>query len=1061
MSIRHESERMTSQAGSDPPVAAPPVPGIRLLRTLRGHGTRIGQIAWSPDGSQIASVSHAGTLRLWDARYGELSHRCPGEQTLRCLAFDPTGRTIALSGTMGGVYLWTSKGEKTEMDFEDSQGSVSALTFDRTGEFLAGGTRRGTIKVWQAATGRLAGSLKSHSTSVYGLAACDDLLVSGDYDNKIALWDWRKRRPLELYNWGANGGVLCLASSSAGDTVATGNVDRTVRIWKPRTATIRTLEGHTQPTFGVSFSGDGRLVASKSDDDTVRIWRAETGACLATIPAPTANHWWAQGTAFHPTLPLLATVSSADLTWEDSDNIIHVWELDLGVLLREPAQPTTAHYVNAKVVLVGDTGVGKSGLSLVLNGQEFEPTESTAGRRVWTLSSEEVETDHRRQTRETLLWDLAGQPGYRVIHQLHLGEVAVALLVFDARSETDPLAGVRHWERALRLAQQRQGPASVPMKKFLVSARVDRGTVSVSKERLAALLEEHGMDGYFETSAKEGRGVAELREAIGQAIEWNALPEVSSSLVFGEIKAWLLATKRAGLLIAQSSQLRDEFVRLNPDLARREPLLRQQLDTCIGRLENRDLIRRLSFGDYVLLQSELLDAYASAIVNAAKEEPDGLGSIAEDIVLAGRFFVPDDQRIRDRGQEQLILHATVEELVRHELALREGSADGRHLVFPSQFNRDYEDAPEPKGKALAITFDGPVQSLYSTLTVRLGHSGLFSTGRWEMWRNAAVFTAKVGGRCGLYLHEFAEGRGRLVMFYDRHDGMSPTDETRFHFEEFVLAHCRQRALHDSLDIVRFFVCSGCGEPVPDAYVKRLRGKGVSGFDCPCGSRVSLAEPSDRLRFTSRVEAMERAADGRRNFEAFVESARGETRTPSFSEWAEDERVTLAIVFTDIVASTALTEALKDEGMNEVRRAHFAQSRALIDRFKGREIKTIGDSFMAAFKSVEKALDYARALQAQPGHPEVKVRAGIHIGAMHVEENDVFGGTVNFAARVVGAINGAEIWISDRAKQDLASGGARQHRRLSWERHQVEMKGFPGTFVLWSLRSSAMNTDSTT
>jgi hypothetical protein len=110
------------------------------------------------------------------------------------------------------------------------------------------------------------------------------------------------------------------------------------------------------------------------------------------------------------------------------------------------------------------------------------------------------------------------------------------------------------------------------------------------------------------------------------------------------------------------------------------------------------------------------------MVNMAKEEPDGLGSLAEEIALAGRFFVPKEQKVTDPGQKQLLLHATVEELVRRDLALRENADDGRYLVFPSQSNRDYEDAPEPRGKEVAITFDGPVQSLYSTLAVRLGHS---------------------------------------------------------------------------------------------------------------------------------------------------------------------------------------------------------------------------------------------------------------------------------------------------------------------------------------------------
>jgi len=686
---------------------------------------------------------------------------------------------------------------------------------------------------------------------------------------------------------------------------------------------------------------------------------------------------------------------------------------------------------------------------LVLNGQAYKETDSTAGRHVWTFDSREVKVgENVMQTRETLLWDLAGQPGYRVIHQLHLNEVAVALVVFDARSETDPLAGVRHWERALRLALQRQGTVDMPMKKFLVSARNDRGGVSIGEDRLQAILKEFGFAGYFKTSAKEGWQIKELRAAIAKAIEWEKLPEVSSSQLFATIKSFLLEVKKTGQLLVPAGQLYDEFACQHTDTAAKVANLRDQFATCIGRLENRDLIRRLTFGGYVLLQPELLDAYASAMVNAAKEEPDGLGSLAEETALAGKFFVPKEQRVADPGQEQLLLHATVEELVRHDLALRENAEDARYLMFPSQFNRDYEDAPEPKGKAVAITFEGPVQSLYSTLAVRLGHSGLFTTGRAEMWRNAAVFTAKAGGKCGLFLHEFAEARGRLILFFDK----EASSETRFHFEEFVLAHARRRALDDTVELVRFFVCVECSTPVPDAYVEMRRKKGLKHFDCPCGARVSLAEPKERLHFESKLEAMDKFADRQRDFEAFVVSAKGETSTQSFQKWAGGMRVTLAIVFTDVVGSTALGEEIRDEAMNLVRQAHFARSRKLICQFEGREIKTIGDSFMTAFKCVDFALDYVLALQSDTGHPQVQIRAGIHIGPMQVEEGDVFGGTVNFAARVVGAIKGAEIWLSGRAKEDIDSVGAMRHKLLVWQQHGgVQMKGFTGAFTLWSVR----------
>lgn len=120
-----------------------------------------------------------------------------------------------------------------------------------------------------------------------------------------------------------------------------------------------------------------------------------------------------------------------------------------------------------------------------------------------------------------------------------------------------------------------------------------------------------------------------------------------------------------------------------------------------------------------------------------------------------------------------------------------------------------------------------------------------------------------------------------MIFYDHHDGQSPSDETRFHFEEFVLAHAHRRALDGTVELVRFFVCANCGDPVPDSYVKRLRDRGVKEFDCPCGTKVSLAESKERLRYTSKVSSVEQSADRQRDFEMFVESARGETSTPDF------------------------------------------------------------------------------------------------------------------------------------------------------------------------------------
>jgi hypothetical protein len=75
-----------------------------------------------------------------------------------------------------------------------------------------------------------------------------------------------------------------------------------------------------------------------------------------------------------------------------------------------------------------------------------------------------------------------------------------------------------------------------------------------------------------------------------------------------------------------------------------------------------------------------------------------------------------------------------------------------------------------------------------------------------------VFTARAGGKCRLFLHHFAEGQGRPVLFFP-HDHSSA--ETRFRLEEVVLAQAKRRALDGTVEPVGFIVCADCGDPVPD------------------------------------------------------------------------------------------------------------------------------------------------------------------------------------------------------------------------------------------------------
>jgi GTPase SAR1 family protein len=851
-------------------------PGITLRRTLRGHKDRVCGLAWTPDGTRLVSASADGALKIWNLDSGEVLNTLQGYKCdVYPVAVTPDGRRAVTGLGNDSLRVWDLDLGRELRTLNGHKGSVHAVVVTPNGRRAVTGSEDFTLKVWDVDSGEEVRTLHGHSHLVYGVAVTPDgrRVVSASADKTLKVWDLESGAELRTLA-GHQQDVNAVAITPDGRRIVSASDDRTLKVWdllsgRPE----RTLEAHIKFVVGVSCSPDSRLLGSLGWDDSLKVWDWASGRVVAsieehsgtTVPAPLA---------FHPRLPLLASYGGK------GSKVVQLWELDYAALLGPATGAAAAQavqYTNAKVVLVGDSGVGKSGLALVLAGQGFQPTESTHGRHVWVLDGRTVPVQNGEEIRETLLWDLAGQPGYRLIHQLHLNEVAVALVVIDARSETDAFAGVRHWDRALRQALRVQGAAALPLKKFLVAARADRGGVAASAQRIANLVREHGFDAFFETSAKEGWQVAELAEAIRGAIDWQALPRVNSNELFQRLKRFLVAEKEAGRLLATADELYGRLLQSADDLAD-SPLLGAQFDTCIGRVEARDLIRRLNFGNLVLLQPEMLDAYASALVNAAKDEPDGLGCIAEGAARAAAFRMPADERIQDREQERLLLIATIEDMLRHEIALREEPEDGPQLVFPSQFSRDWEEAPDPPGKAVVFTFEGPVLNVYATLAVRLSHSGLFA--RDEMWRNAAAYRARDGGRCGVYLREFGEGRAELTLFFDPAVGA----DTRATFEDYVYAHLRRRALSETIVRRRVFRCPNCDTPVPDAYARARLERGYTGITCGvCETSVPLVDRSEeeRRRDSPAVAEMDHTADAARDRSAAVLTLEGKRQTQDF------------------------------------------------------------------------------------------------------------------------------------------------------------------------------------
>ena len=874
-------------------------PGFMLRHTLRGHEDAICRIAWSPNGRILASPSKDKSIRLWDVETGTQLRTLIGHtKIVYSVAWSPDGKMLASGSEDRTIRLWDAQTGQPLQTLIGHTDFVYSVAWSPDGKVLASGSADQTIRLWDAQTGQPLRTLIGHTDFVYSVAWSPDgkVLASSSHDQTIRLWDTQIGQPLRTLI-GHTDFVYSVAWSPDGKVLASSSHDQTIRLWDTQIGQpIQILEVQIKFVNNISFSHDGRLMASKSDDETVRIWRVDTWETVGILPEATSGSL-ITGLAFHPTAPILATLG-------EEDTVIRIWDLDIATLLGIAPTIRSVHYTNAKVVLVGDSGVGKSGLGLVLAGQPFVPTDSTHGRNVWTFDSCQVTlANNRQENRETLLWDLAGQSGYRLVHQLHLNDVAVALLVFDSRSETDPFAGVDYWLRALHMAWRVQGDSAIPMKKFLVAARTDRGGKSISRERVDALLQAWAIDGYFETSAKEGLNIAELAEAIKKAIHWNTLPKVTSTELFQRLKAFLVAEKEAGRLLSTSQGLYRALLKAEKDLADSEKLF-AQFETCIGRVVSQGLIRRLSFGNLVLLQPELLDAYASALVNAVRDEPDGFGNILEEKVRACEFAMPTYMRIADKEQEKLLLIAMVEDMLRYEIASREQGDDGAYLVFPSQSTRTNPALHNPEGKTVIFRFEGPIQNIYATLAVRLSHSGLFV--KKDLWKNGATYTTRMGGIYGLFLENIAEGLAELTLFFEQ----GAREEISFHFEEYVAVHLQRRALPGTIQRRRIFVCPDCGTSLNDLMVTRRRERGFNWVNCPiCDRKVWLLDREERLTRTpdSLVSEMDRAADIQRDRSAAASVLQGKIATGDFD-------VFLCHNNKDKPAVKEVGEKLKEQGI---------------------------------------------------------------------------------------------------------------------------------------------------
>lgn len=263
----------------------------RRLQTLSGHTGQINRIAFAPRAQILASISSDKTARIWNTVSGkELVPAQKLETPGRAIAFSSSGGSIAFQGAESSIRLaMLEQGEHPEMkrpiQLSDFSSPVTCIRFSPDGNRFAVASEN-TIQVWSYDDSKCSQVLKNGDrVNAIAFNPRGSILASAGNDCSVRLWDAASGRALRELK-GHTNWVSTVCFSGDGNSIISAGYDTTIKIWNSGNGKLkRTIPAHDNIVNAIVVSPDGGLIASASADQTIKFWNADTGRLVSTLKA--------------------------------------------------------------------------------------------------------------------------------------------------------------------------------------------------------------------------------------------------------------------------------------------------------------------------------------------------------------------------------------------------------------------------------------------------------------------------------------------------------------------------------------------------------------------------------------------------------------------------------------------------------------------------------------------------------------------------------------------------------------------------------------------------------